>query len=811
MARAFRRPVPVGSLRWTCPATAFPERRRGRTRLLEVIGQDDAVAALRLGLELYGPGFNLYVSGLPGVGKTSLVETLLREMTPRCALPADRVYVNDFRHPERPSLVELPRGRGVEFLRAVSDLVQGIAAGIRSLAADEAYSRRREEVLSRARAEERVVIDGFEALASARGFTLATPTAARSALPDVFYVLSSGGPSEPRDAGRRELVAVDDLDAAVRAGRLDAEAVPRLRAEHDDLRERLTSAMRRLHEIGQVRRRSLDALDREAAERIARAAFEEVRREFPYPAVEAWLADAARALVERFPAYARRLSEPGEGEPAPRPDEEVLREFRANLLLEATNASGCPVVVEENPTWANLFGQIERHPDPRGGPRSDFLHVRAGSLLRADGGYLVVQAVDLLSQDGVWDELKRVLRHRRLEIRPPESQVPSAPVVLRPEPIPINVKVVLIGDERTYHGLRGGDPDFNDTFKVKASFQHEVPLTRSSLGRYADFVGHMEREEGLLPASPDGLAALAEEAVREAGRRGRISVRFGRLADLVRESDYEARRREAARIEAPDVLAACAARARRHNARELLVRDAVREGLVLISTEGRRVGEVNGLAIYDFGDWQFGRVARITAAVGAGREGVINVEREVSLSASSYDKGVHILSGYLRHVFARTKDAAFTASLVFEQSYGGIAGDSATCAETCAIVSALSGLPLRQDLAITGSMNQHGEVQAVGDVNEKVEGFFDLCADRGLTGSQGVVLPRSNVKDLMLRHDVVEACRARKFAVYSIAWIEEGIELLTGVPAGLTRSPGKFRKGSVFAAVAENLGRLSSG
>jgi predicted ATP-dependent protease len=489
----------------------------------------------------------------------------------------------------------------------------------------------------------------------------------------------------------------------------------------------------------------------------------------------------------------------------------VLREFGANLLLEPRPADErCPFVVERNPTWSNVFGQVEREIDAAGAVRSDFLHVRAGSLLRADGGYLILQASDVIAQPGVWEELKRVLRHRRLEIRQPESLAAAAPVTLRPEPIRVNVKVVLIGDERMYHALRDGDPEFAETFKVKATFESDMPLTADALRRYASFVRRLEKEEGLRPSSADGLAALAEEAVREAGRRGHLSVRFGRIADLLREASYQAERRRSRRVDAQDVVAAKAAAERRHNARERRVRDAIREGLVLLETQGVRVGEVNGLAVYDFGDWQFGKVARITAAVGAGAGGVINVEREVSLSAASYDKGVHILEGYLRHVFARARAASFTASLVFEQSYGGIAGDSATCAETCAIVSALANVPIRQDLAVTGSMNQHGEVQAVGDVNDKIEGFFDVCSDRGLTGTQGVILPRSNVKDLMLRPDVVEACRAKRFAVYAIDRIEEGIELLTGKPTGLTKEPGTFRKSSVFAAVAENLVRLSS-
>jgi predicted ATP-dependent protease len=799
---SYRSPLPVSELRWRCPASAFRGLAGSTKSVARVIGQDDAIAALRLGLEIDGPGFHVYLAGLPGVGKTSLVERLLQEMSPRCDPAPDRVYVNDFVHPERPSLIELPRGRGPSFVEEVGELVRALAEGIRALAGDEAYARRREEVTAKARGEQRALVDAFETEAASAGFALATPGAA--APPDLFYVLRSAG-----DASSRELVSVEDLDAAVRTGRLALEGLEGIRARHSDLRHRLAALLRQTHRIARRRRQAIEALDRQAAERIAQTATEDLRREFALPAVATWIDDASRALVERFRAYARRLSDDADGDAPEAAAEEVLREFRANLLLQPLTGDGCPLVIEQNPTWANLFGQVEREVDAATGTvRSDFLHVRAGSLLRADAGYLVLQANDVLAQPGVWEELKRVLRHRRLEIRLPEALAANAPVVLRPQPIPVDLKVVLIGDERVYYGLLDADPEFAETFKVKVTFEHDMALSPSALRRYAEFVRRMEVDEGLLRSSEDGLAALAEEAVREAGRRGRISVRFGRMADLLREASHRARARRSERIEGVDVTEAKAAAVRRHGARERRVRDAIREGLVLLATSGRRVGEVNGLAVYDFGDWQFGKVARITAAVGAGTGGVINVEREVSLSAASYDKGVHILEGYLRHVFAHTRDASFTASLVFEQSYGGIAGDSATCAETCAVLSALSAIPIRQDLAVTGSMNQHGEVQAVGDVNDKIEGFFDVCSDRGLSGTQGVILPRSNVKDLMLRHDVVEACREGRFAIYAIDRIEQGIELLTGVPAGTTSRPGRFRSKSVFAAVEANLKRL---
>jgi ATP-dependent Lon protease len=796
---SFRKPVPVASLRWRCAPSRFRVASTADAEpLTETIGQERALEALKLGLELYGPGYNVFVAGLPGLGKSSLVQGVLEEMTPHCALPPDRVYVNNFRYPERPRLLELPRGDGQAFAREMERATETIAESIRRLSDDEAFAKRREEVVARQRDEERRLIDAFEKAAREAGFVAGSQQAGPVAEPELFHLVGD------------QPVAMGDLDDAVRLGKVPAEAEEGIRETYRSLRQRLGETIRRSRALARERQRAIEALDREVAGSVVAEAAADLRSKFPYPTVANQLREAQAHFVERFPAYARALFE-ASGELEARPEglrlaaEEVFREFRVNLLLDAFARKGCPIVVEQHPTWTNLFGQIEREPHGEGSVRSDFLLIRAGSLLRADAGYLVLQAKDVLAEEGVWDELKRVLKHGRLEIRVPEAQLATAPIALHPDPIPLNVKVVLIGDEETYQALHDADPEFSETFKVKATFERDTPLTDEALHRYARFFRKTCAEEGLLHLDRSGLAAVAEEGVREAGRQGRLSVRFGRMTDLVREAGYVARRRGAGRITGVHVVSARRAAAARLGVEERRVREAIREGLLLLDTSGRRVGQVNGLAIYDFGDHRFGKVARITAAVGPGQAGILNVEREASLSGATHDKGVLILSGYLREALACGVPLAFTASLAFEQSYGGISGDSATCAETFALLSALSRLPARQDLAVTGSMNQHGDVQAVGDVNDKVEGFFDLCAERGLTGTQGVVIPRANVRDLMLREDVVEACRARSFAVYAIDRVEEGIELLTGVPAGVTAEPGEFRPKSVFAAVAARL------
>lgn len=805
MRDATPRPLPAKALRWRCPRRlAERASRDGHLSFIEAMGQPDALEALRLGLELYAPGYHVFVAGPRGLGKPDIVRGLLDELTLRCELPRDRVYVNHFRHPERPRLLELPRGQGRAFASAVEKACEHVADAIRRLAEDEGYARRREEIVSSHREQERKVLDAFEKACADRGFAPGQAQSGAAAEPDVVYVVGEQG------------VPMADLDAAIRAGAVKAEDEARIRATYAELRAEMTAAVRRVRAIVRERQQALDALERTVARRIVDESAVELRGAFREPAVVAWLEEAREHFVDRFPAYAQVLLEAAEASPG-RPDafrlaaEEALREFHVNLLLDGRDQHGCPVVVEDQPTWTNLLGQVERESDGRQSVRSDFLLIRAGSLLRADGGYLILHARDVLAQEGLWEELKRVLRHGRLEIRTPEALLATAPTVLHPDPIPVNVKVVLIGDEGTWYAMREGDPEFTEIFKVKATFEGDVPLDEAALDRYATWLHRLTEDERRLPLDADALAYLAEEGVREAGRQGRISVRFGRMADLVREAHHVAVREGAKTVAAGHVRRAQLSAARRHGVEERRVRDAVREGLILVQTSGRRVGQVNGLAVYDFGEHRFGKVARITAAVGAGRAGVVNVERMVDLSGASHDKGVLILSGYLRETFGADRPLAFTASLVFEQSYGGVEGDSATCAEVFAILSALARAPVRQDLAVTGSMNQHGDVQAVGGVNDKIEGFFDLCAERGLTGTQGVLIPRANAKDLMLREDVVEACREGRFSVWPIDRVEQGIALLTGRKAGVGATSGAFARGSLYADVAARLARLGAG
>ncbi|MGB9430999.1 MAG: AAA family ATPase, partial [Candidatus Acidiferrum sp.] len=480
-----------------------------------------------------------------------------------------------------------------------------------------------------------------------------------------------------------------------------------------------------------------------------------------------------------------------------------------NVILAHNHEDASPVIFETTPTYANLFGTIQRTYDSRGGWTSDFMDLRAGSLLRADGGFLIMYSIEALSEPGVWRALKRTLNHNRLEIQPFETFYPFTTTALKPEPIEINVKVILIGDRDLYELLYEYEEDFRKIFKVRVEFDEEMAMSDGVIEEYAGRIRTLSEKENLFPFDRGAFAAILEHGVRKAGRRNKVTARFVDIADLAREAHYAAAAAGENVVRAAHVRTAIASKVERHNLIETRIREMMEEGTLLVNLTGSHTGQVNGLSVLEIGGYSFGKPVRITASVGLGKAGLINIEREANLSGRFHDKGVHIIAGYLRSSFAQDKPLSLTASICFEQSYSGVDGDSASSTEIYALLSALSELPLRQDIAVTGSMNQRGDIQAIGGVNEKIEGFFDTCRIEGLTGTQGVMIPLANVDDLMLRDDVLEAVASHKFHIWPIARVEQGVELLTGSPAGIRNGSGKFEEGSVFARVDERLHEMA--
>jgi ATP-dependent Lon protease len=469
-----------------------------------------------------------------------------------------------------------------------------------------------------------------------------------------------------------------------------------------------------------------------------------------------------------------------------------------NLVVDNSDAKAVPVIIEKNPRYKNLFGTIEREVDRNGIWRSDFTHIKAGSLVQADGGYLVLNALDALTEPGVWVTLKRILRNRQIEIQPFDSGYPGSSSALKPAPIDLNVKVIMIGDSSMYQMLYEYDDDFKKIFKIRADFDTEMSNEAKSINSYVSFIKTLGEREGLTAFDPSGVCEIIEYGVRVAGKQNKLTTRFSVLADVLREANYWANQDGAARVGSAHVRKAVDERIERLRLVEEKIQEMIDDGSILIDTAGSVVGQVNGLSVYQMGEYEFGKPTRITVKTGTGRAGIINIEREASMSGPSHNKGVLILGGYLRARYAQKKPLVLSASIAFEQSYSGVDGDSASSAEIYAILSSLSGFGLDQGIAVTGSVNQHGDIQPIGGVNLKVEGFYDVCRARTLNGRQGVIIPAQNVRDLMLRHDVVEAVTKGLFRIYAVRTIDQGIALLTGTTAA-----------KVHAKVAATLNRFS--
>jgi ATP-dependent Lon protease len=563
----------------------------------------------------------------------------------------------------------------------------------------------------------------------------------------------------------------------------------------------------------------LSYLEQEAASVLVDGVIEELKEKYPGTNVSEYLEEVRHHLLDNLDPFKEREGEgehegdtpdglpkmPGSGGP----ERDPFRLYGVNVILAHSDDEGSPVIFETTPTYANLFGTIQRAYDTRGGWTSDFMDLRGGSLLRADGGFLIMYSLEALSEVGVWRALKRTLNHNRLEIQPLEMFYPFGGSALKPEAVEINVKVLLIGDRQLYEMLYEYEEDFQKIFKVRVEFDEEMPMSDGVIAEYAGRLRTLSEKEGLYPFDRGAFAAMLEYGVRKAGRRNKVTARFVDIADLAREAHYAAAAAGERVVRAAHVRDALASKMERHNLIETRIREMIEEGTLLVDVTGERVGQVNGLSVLEIGGYSFGKPVRITASAALGKAGIINIERESNLSGRFHDKGVHIISGYLRSLFAQDKPLSLAASICFEQSYSGVDGDSASSTEIYALASALSGMPLRQDIAVTGSMNQQGDIQAIGGINEKIEGFFDVCRIKGLTGTQGVLMPESNVEDLMLREDVMDAVAAGKFHIWPVGRVEQGIEVLTRCAAGLRNEDRTFEAGTIFGLMNEKLTEMA--
>jgi lon-related putative ATP-dependent protease len=794
--------LPPEKLRWHCDPARIPFETTAEVEpSTGDSGQDRALRALRMGVELTAPGYNLFVCGLSGTSRGGMIVRMIEDMHPESEIAPDRCYVNNFKNSDRPRLLTLTRGQANAFKKEVETGIDFLRRRIPQVFEGEPFQRQKTRIVERFTLREKELMDDFTRRIAREQFALGRMQVGAVALPEIFPVLEGA------------MVPIEEIPKLVQDGKLESAAAEELERKYDQFRQEFTVVYRKTLSLSRELASEMSYLEQEAASVLVDGVIEELKEKYPSTQISEYLEEVRHHILDNLEPFKEREgeddqppSEGGAGGPrAERSDRDPFRVYGVNVILAHGEREKCPVIFETIPTYANLFGTIHRSYDARGGWSSDFMDLRGGSLLRADGGYLVMYALDALTETGVWRTLKRTLNHGKLEIQPVDVFFPFSTAALKPEPIDTHVKIILIGDRDMYELLYDFEEDFRKIFKVRVEFDEEMNWSDEIIREYAGRLRKISNDENLCPFDRTAFAAILEHGVRLAGRRGKITARFFDLADLAREACYAARNEKQEVVTAEHVRKALDAKVERHNLTETKIREMIDQNLLFIDTTGTRVGQVNGLSVLEIGGYPFGKPVRITASASLGKTGIINIERESNLSGRFHDKGVQIISGYLRRTFAQDKPLSLSASLCFEQSYSGVDGDSASSAEVYALLSALSGLPIRQELAVTGSVNQHGDIQPIGGVNQKIEGFYDVCKLKGLTGKQGVLIPAENVDDLMLRDEVIEAVAKGQFHIYPVGTVEQGIEILTGVSAGKHASNGKFGIGSVFGRVDSRL------
>jgi ATP-dependent Lon protease len=797
--------LPAEKLAWRCdPASLDFETTAEIPPVEDIIGQARALRAIQLGLDIDSPGYNIYVAGFVGTGRATTIQHLLKRLDPRAAPPDDLTYVYNFSNPDAPKALFLPAGGGRVLGAHMKKILQFLRRDVPAILDSEASIARRAQLGERARAKQREIMKTFEKRCAADGFGLIQIHSGPMTSPDVAPLV--GG--EPK--------SLAEVEEMADAGTLDPAEFARIQEKAQILGVELQKVVRSVLKVEEELLQQVREHDAQAVRPLLTSLVDEVRERFEdRPEV---LEHLDRVEEHVLASVRRFASIPGDVDANGAPQDDEARaadladlELQVNVAVDNQNTRGAPVIVENMPTLARLFGMVERTWSKNGERPSDHMRIKAGSLHRANEGYLVLNASDVLAEPTpLWTTLKRTLRTGLLEIPGGETTTGLGPTGIAPEPVLIGVKAVMIGDLHTYSLLYEHDEDFQKIFKIRADFDVEMDNTLENIRMYGAFVERLARDEGLLSFDRAALARLAERGARLAGRQDKLSTRFTQIADYVREASYFARKDGKKFVEGPHVERAFEERDVRGRLSLDHLQQMIREGSIFIDVEGARVGQVNGLSVYDIGEHVFGVPVKITATVGMGTAGIINIEREAELSGRTHDKGMQILAGYLRAKYAQDKPLTLSASVCFEQSYSGIDGDSASSTELYAILSALAGIPIRQDFAVTGSVNQNGEIQPIGDVNEKIEGFFDVCKLKNFTGTQGMLVPTANVPDLMLHSRVVAAVAAGTFQVHAVSTIDEGISFLTGMPPGELRGKGRYPRDTVNGRVDARLRALAT-
>ena len=780
--------VPVRQLRRACDPSELPfETTESVEPLHGTFGQDRGVSALEFGVEIDDGGFNIFITGSAGSGRRTTARGYLQQVASAQPVPDDWVYVHNFADPYRPRAIRLAPGEGDKLHGRMSELIAAARREIPRAFDSENYERRKGHIVSRLQQRQQALYARVQEDAQAKAFTIEVTPSGIITVP-----IANGQPISQEQYEQLPKEAKEDIE---RRGR--------------DVRERMEQALHQGRNLEKETAGKLRQLEREVALFAVGHLFEEMQHQYQdQPKLLEYLKEVQEDIPNHLDDF-RGVKQ--EGQPAVSLDgeaalrEERLARYKVNVLVDNSATHGAPVIEEYNPVYYNLMGRLE-YESRLGMMTTNFTQIKAGALHRANGGYLLLEAQDVLTSPMVWESLKKALETREARIENMGEHLSPVPAsTLRPEPIPLQVKVVLIGSPVIYYLLYAQDEDFRKLFKVKADFAPDMGRSEQNVLGYGGFISGQVRERGLRHFHKGAVARIVEQGSRLVEDQYRLTTRFSEIADLLVEASFWAGKNKHDLVMAEDVDRAIGHKEYRSSLVEERVRQLIEDGTIMIDVEGAVEGQVNGLSVAMYGDYSFGTPSRITARTSIGTAGVVNVEREIKLSGPIHSKGVLILSGYLSGKYAQDYPLALSATLTFEQMYSEVDGDSASSAELYSLVSSLSGLPVRQDIAVTGSVNQYGQVQAVGGVTQKVEGFFEVCKVRGFTGDQGVILPEANVKTLMLKDEAVQAVRDGKFHIWSVRSVDEGIELLTGIPAGNRAGDGSYPTGTVHQLVDSRL------
>ncbi len=779
----------VEQLRNPCDPTLFGFETTEEVKPLEgAVGQDRAVDAVDFGIDIDTSGFNIYASGPAGTGKNSLIKAHVTGAAKEKPVPSDWCYVHNFSDPNCPVALNFPAGGAKVLAKEMDELVKYCQIEIPKSFESEEYEKRREVSLKSYQIEREAL------LASARGKA--------EAVSFEVQVTTNGMVISPVIEGKT--INRDEFGKLPRADQKS------IRKKSENLEEDLNQLWKKLTTLDKEARDKVKHLDQEIALAAIGHTLEALKKKYTkHPKTVGYLDSVEQDIVDNLDDF---KTEPKQPFPLPGIEmaaEPSLNRYSVNVVVDHSETKGAPVVIETNPTYYNLFGRID-YQLRLGSPVTDFTLMKGGSLHKANGGYIIIQALDLLISYFSWETLKRSLKCKALCIENFGEQYRAIPSsVIKPEPIPLDVKVVLIGNPLIYYLLQRFDEDFDKLFKIKADFDVQMDRTKNTVQKYASFISGRCRDKNLRHFDRTAVAQIVEYGSKISQNQEKLSTRFMEISDLISEANYWAGKNRHKHVRAKDVETAIKKKIYRSNMIEEKIRELVEDGVIMIDTDGKRAGQVNGISVIQLGNYLFGRPSKITARVYMGRSGILDIEREVKLGGPIHSKGVLILNGYLNGRYGQDKPVSMAASICFEQVYEGIEGDSASCAELYAIISDLSGVPLKQNIAVTGSVNQFGEVQPIGAINQKIEGFFDTCKVKKFTGNQGVMVPRRNIKHIMLRDDVIEAVKQGKFHIWAVSSIDEGIEILTAVKAGKKKADGTYPAGTVNFIVEQKLNDMA--